>query len=155
MSNNFWRSNSFDQGPVVRRLISANPSLNFNPDFYVLLFNHLSRISFSILRRTFNHQIIDKKNCTDFEQPGPKVFHFNILLKIFFFLSSKLLMIVKDRIFVQKTLNAWMGRNPINVCAVMDSERLDQTNVKVIFLLFYHYYSDFIMIINITTKNRY
>ena len=48
-----------------------------------------------------------------------------------------------------------MGRNPINVCAVMDSERLDQTNVKVIFLLFYHYYSDFIMIINITTKNRY
>ena len=85
MSNNFWRSNSFDQGPVVRRLISANPSLNFNPDFYVLLFNHLSRISFSILRRTFNHQIVDKKKCTDFEQPGPEVFHFNILFKIFFF----------------------------------------------------------------------
>ena len=45
-----------------------------------------------------------------------------------------------------------MGRNPINVCALMDLERLDQRNVKVVFLLFYHYYSDFIMIINIITK---
>ena len=34
----------------------------------------------------------------------------------------------------------------------MDLERLDQRNVKVVFLLFYHYYSDFIMIINIITK---
>ena len=44
-----------------------------------------------------------------------------------------------------------MGRNPINVCALMDLERLDQRNVKVIFLPFYHYYSVFIMIINIIT----
>ena len=44
-----------------------------------------------------------------------------------------------------------MGRNSINVCALMDLERLDQRNVKVIFLLFYHCYSDIIMIINIIT----
>ena len=36
-----------------------------------------------------------------------------------------------------------MGRNPINVCALMDSERLDQTNVKVIFLLCYYYDDDY------------
>ena len=34
----------------------------------------------------------------------------------------------------------------------MDLERLDQRNVKVIFLLCYHHYYDFIMIINIITK---
>ena len=36
-----------------------------------------------------------------------------------------------------------MGRNPINVCAVMDSERLEQTNVKVILLLCYYYDDDY------------
>ena len=36
-----------------------------------------------------------------------------------------------------------MGRNPISVCAVMDSERLDQTNVKVILLLCYYYDDDY------------
>ena len=35
-----------------------------------------------------------------------------------------------------------MGRNPISVCAVMDSERLEQTNVKVILLLCYYYDDD-------------
>ena len=36
-----------------------------------------------------------------------------------------------------------MGRNPISVCALMDSERLEQTNVKVIFLLCYYYDDDY------------
>ena len=36
-----------------------------------------------------------------------------------------------------------MGRNPISVCAVMDSERLEQTNVKVILLLCYYYDDDY------------
>ena len=36
-----------------------------------------------------------------------------------------------------------MGRNPMNVCAVMDSERLEQTNVKVILLLCYYYDDDY------------
>ena len=35
-----------------------------------------------------------------------------------------------------------MGRNPISVCVVMDSERLEQTNVKVILLLCYYYDDD-------------
>ena len=34
----------------------------------------------------------------------------------------------------------------------MDLEILEQTNVKVIFLLCYHYYYDFIMIIHFITK---
>ena len=36
-----------------------------------------------------------------------------------------------------------MGRNPISVCALMDSERLEQTNVKVILLLCYYYDDDY------------
>ena len=35
-----------------------------------------------------------------------------------------------------------MGRNPMSVCAVMDSERLEQANVKVILLLCCYYYDD-------------
>ena len=36
-----------------------------------------------------------------------------------------------------------MGRNPMSVCALMDSERLEQANVKVILLLCYYYDDDY------------
>ena len=43
-----------DQGPVVRRLISANPGLIFNPGFFFIFQKHFSRIIFSLLYRPFN-----------------------------------------------------------------------------------------------------
>lgn len=50
-------------GTVVRRLISANQGLNYDLDFFIPLFKSLSWIIFSLLRRTFNHQIVDERNC--------------------------------------------------------------------------------------------
>ena len=50
-------------GTVVRRLISANQGLNCDLDFFIPLFKSLSWIIFSLLRRIFNHQIVDEKNC--------------------------------------------------------------------------------------------
>ena len=50
-------------GTVVRRLISANQELNYDLDFFIPLFKSLSWIIFSLLRRTFNHQIVDERNC--------------------------------------------------------------------------------------------
>ena len=50
-------------GTVVRRLISANQGLNCDLDFFIPLFKSLSWIIFSLLRRTFNHQIVHEKNC--------------------------------------------------------------------------------------------
>ena len=38
----------YDQGPVVRTRVSANPRLNFNPGFFFFLPKALSRIIFSI-----------------------------------------------------------------------------------------------------------
>ena len=49
-------------GPAVRRLISANQGLNFNPSFFFCCSKPFSRNIFSIIFRAFNHQIIDKKN---------------------------------------------------------------------------------------------
>jgi len=49
-------------GPVVGRLISANPGLNFNPGLFFFSSKAFSRTIFSILFRVANHQIVDKKN---------------------------------------------------------------------------------------------
>ena len=51
-----------DQRPVVRRLISANPGLNFNPGLFYFSSKPFSGAIFSILFRVTNHQIVDKKN---------------------------------------------------------------------------------------------
>ena len=50
------------QGPVVRRPISANPGLNFNPGLFFVSSKAFSRTILSILFRVANHQIVDKKN---------------------------------------------------------------------------------------------
>ena len=50
------------QGPVVRRPISANPGLNFNPGLSFFLSKAFSRTIFSILFRVANHQTVNKKN---------------------------------------------------------------------------------------------
>ena len=55
-----------DQGPVVRRRISANTGLNFNLDFFTPLFESLFGIISSILYRASNRQILIKKNYTEF-----------------------------------------------------------------------------------------
>ena len=49
-------------GPVVRRLISANPGWNFNAGFFLFCLKAFSRIIFSLLFRASNHQLVDKKN---------------------------------------------------------------------------------------------
>ena len=50
------------QGPVVRRPISANPGVKFNPGFFFLCSKVFSRIIFSVIFRSSNHQIVDKKD---------------------------------------------------------------------------------------------
>ena len=57
---------SLSQGPVVRTLVSPNPGLNFNLGFVFFLSKALSRITFSILFRVSNHQIVGKENLTEF-----------------------------------------------------------------------------------------
>ena len=57
-------------GPVVRRPISANPGLNFNLGFFFFFFfcsKAFSRIIFSILYSASNHQIVSKRNTTEFD----------------------------------------------------------------------------------------
>ena len=49
-------------GPVVRRPISANLGLNFNPGPFFLSSKAFPRTIFSILFLVANHQIVDKKN---------------------------------------------------------------------------------------------
>ena len=51
-----------DQGLVVRRSISANPGLNFNPGLFFFSSKTFSQTILSILFRVANHQIVDKKN---------------------------------------------------------------------------------------------
>ena len=46
------------QGPVVRKPISVNPRLNFNPSFFFFLSKALPRKIFSILFRVSYHQIL-------------------------------------------------------------------------------------------------
>ena len=53
-------------GPVVRRPISAYPGLNFNPGLFFFSSKPFSRTIFSIIFRVANHQIVDKKNDTEF-----------------------------------------------------------------------------------------
>ena len=48
-------------GPVVRRPISVNPGLNFNPGFFFFCSKTISRIIFSSLFIESNHQIVDTK----------------------------------------------------------------------------------------------
>ena len=47
------------------RPISANLGLNFNTDFLIPQFKSLFQLTFSILFRACNQQIVDKKNYTD------------------------------------------------------------------------------------------
>ena len=54
------------QDPVVRRPISANPELNFNLGLFFFGSKAFSRMIFSILFRASNHQIVGKKNKTEF-----------------------------------------------------------------------------------------
>ena len=54
------------QGPVVRKLISANLGLNFNLGFFSFFSKAFSQTIFSILFRASNHQIVRKKNKTEF-----------------------------------------------------------------------------------------
>ena len=55
----------YQQGPVVRTLVSANPGLNFNLGFFFLS-KAFSRTIFFILFRVSNHQIVGKENKTEF-----------------------------------------------------------------------------------------
>ena len=55
-----------DQGPVVQRLISANPGLNCNPAFFISLFKSILGKIFTILFRTSNDQIASKNIWTEF-----------------------------------------------------------------------------------------
>ena len=53
---------SFHPGQVVRRLISTNPGLNFNPSFFFSRSEAFRWIIFAIHFSVFNHQIVDEKN---------------------------------------------------------------------------------------------
>ena len=49
-------------GTVVRRLISTNPGLNFNPGVFFSLSIALSQIISSVPFGALYHQIVDEKN---------------------------------------------------------------------------------------------
>ena len=49
-------------GPVVRRPISANLGLNFDPGFFFFCSKAFSPIIFSIIFRASNYQTVDKTN---------------------------------------------------------------------------------------------
>ena len=51
-----------EQGPVVRRPISANPGLNFNAGLFFFSSKAFFPTIISILFRVANHQIVYKKN---------------------------------------------------------------------------------------------
>ena len=53
-------------GPVVRMLINANPGLNFNLGILFFCSKAFSCIVFSLLFRASNHQIVGKRNKTEF-----------------------------------------------------------------------------------------
>ena len=59
MQKNFGR---VVRGPVVRRPISAQPEVKFNPGFFFLCLKALSRIIFSAIFKVFKNQLVDKKN---------------------------------------------------------------------------------------------
>ena len=49
-------------GPVVRRLISANPGLDFDPGFFFCCPKVFSRIIFPIFPKASNHRIVGEKS---------------------------------------------------------------------------------------------
>ena len=51
-----------DQGPVVRKLISALPRVKFNPGFFFFCSKAFSWIIFSVIFRAPSHQLADRKN---------------------------------------------------------------------------------------------
>ena len=53
-------------GRVVRRPISANPGLNFNPRSFSFVQKYFPQIISSLLFRASNHQVVGKKNKTKF-----------------------------------------------------------------------------------------
>ena len=53
-------------GSVVRRQIDANPGLNFNLGFFFFCLKTFFWIIFSLLFRASNHQIVGKRNKTEF-----------------------------------------------------------------------------------------
>ena len=53
-------------GPVGRRPIIANPKLKFNPGSFFFFSKAFYWIISSFLFRASNHQIVDKKNKTEF-----------------------------------------------------------------------------------------
>ena len=53
-------------GQVVRRPTGANMELNFNPGFYISLFQIIFQIAFSILFRASPTQIVGKISLTEF-----------------------------------------------------------------------------------------
>ena len=55
-----------DQGPVVRRPISANPGLNFNLRFFIPLLKSLFGKIFSVLFKASSSHTLNKKNSTEF-----------------------------------------------------------------------------------------
>ena len=55
-----------DQGPVVLRLISPNPRLNYNPGFFIPMFKSLFGIFSSVFYGASNHRLIYKKNYAEF-----------------------------------------------------------------------------------------
>ena len=58
---------SLQQGPVVRRPISANPGLKFSPNFFISLLKSPFREKFPYsFSRTSNNQIVSKKIWTEF-----------------------------------------------------------------------------------------
>ena len=59
---NKMRGKPTPQGRVVRRPVSANPGLNFNPDLFFFSSKAFFLKIFSILFRVANRQIVDKKN---------------------------------------------------------------------------------------------
>ena len=54
------------QGPVVLRLISANPGLNFNLRFFIPLLKSLFGKIFSVLFKASSSHTLNKKNSTEF-----------------------------------------------------------------------------------------
>ena len=54
------------QSPVVQRPINNNPGLRFNLGFFVSFFKSLFQIIFSILFWASKHQIVEKKNYTEY-----------------------------------------------------------------------------------------
>ena len=62
VNNDVSKDSPIVQGQVFRRLISANPGLNFNPNFFFFGSKAFSVIIFAILFRVSSHQIVDEKN---------------------------------------------------------------------------------------------